>query len=465
MRISEAGGRARRWLDGNLFPESPPPPALTRRRVLVIAAIALASMAILLARMWSSVPLDSIWAEDGSTWLNDAINRDFLDALSTPYNGYIQTIGRLVAEPVSYLPVEWFAASMAIAGAAIVTGCAFIVWRASAAHVENPYLRATLATLIVLLPVVGWETLDNVTNAIWFMLFASFWVLLWRPDTVARAGASGGFLFLTAISTAGVIFLLPLWLLRLIAARDRRDVIMVVSFAVGVVVMLGLSWSDRNLTSEDGTLQATLAPHWDWNLMAAYVQRVVGGAVTGQSITGHLWEELGAAFLIVLAGALLLLVGSLLARGSGRSRVIVILAVAISLSLFLVAGYERWYSGAFELFWPHETSNAKTARYVVVPTLLLLSVIILRLDQRPRSASGRSWRIVQAGAVLSLFVISLSSFGVGNADLRGNRTWSGQLDASRVKCTQPGASSVEVPVEPPIFNAFHVTVPCARLDQ
>ena len=33
--------------------------------------------------MWSSVPLDSIWAEDAGIWLPDAIGRRVLDALTT----------------------------------------------------------------------------------------------------------------------------------------------------------------------------------------------------------------------------------------------------------------------------------------------------------------------------------------------------------------------------------------------
>ena len=52
-------------------------------------------------RMWSSVPLNSIWAEDGVTWIGDAKTRGVTDALTTTYNGYLQTISRLVAEPVA----------------------------------------------------------------------------------------------------------------------------------------------------------------------------------------------------------------------------------------------------------------------------------------------------------------------------------------------------------------------------
>ena len=243
MRTISTIDRLRGFLDRVLFPDAPFPPRITARRALVCAGIAVLCIAIQLIRMWSSVPLDSIWAEDGGTWLADAMTRGFFDALTTTWNGYLQTSSRLVAEPVALLPVAWFAAVMAICGAAIVTGCAFLVWRASAGHIESPRLRAALAAMVVLLPVVGVESLDNVTNSIWFLLFASFWVLLWRPRTFARAAAAAGFIFVAALSNAAIVLFAPLWLLRLIAIRDRRDAIIVTGFAVGTAVQLAFSWN------------------------------------------------------------------------------------------------------------------------------------------------------------------------------------------------------------------------------
>jgi hypothetical protein len=99
-----------------------------------------------------------MWAEDAGTWIADALTRGLFDALTTTWNGYLQTGSRLVAEPVALLPVDWFAPVMAICGAAIVTGSAFVVWRASAGHIRSPYLRAALAAMVVLLPIVGVES-------------------------------------------------------------------------------------------------------------------------------------------------------------------------------------------------------------------------------------------------------------------------------------------------------------------
>jgi hypothetical protein len=214
----------------------------------VITLIGGGSVVILLLRMWRSSPLNSIWGEDGYIFLSDAIHRGFLHSLVLPYNGYLQTSSRLVAEPISRLPVTWFAPSMAVAGAVIVTVCALLVWRSSSGLIKNPYLRAALASMVVLLPVVGVETLDNVVNTIWFLFFLTFWVLLWRPSTAAGASAAGAFLFLAAVSNGGVVLLAPLWLLRLVAVRDRRDTIMLSAFAVGIVVR-DRRWPRRPLSA------------------------------------------------------------------------------------------------------------------------------------------------------------------------------------------------------------------------
>ncbi len=144
--------------------------------------------------MRRSAPLDSLWAEDGFVWLTGALHRGFLDTLVTPYDGYLQTTSRLVAKPVSELPVSWFAPSMALVGALIVAGCVAIVWRCSEAYIASRWLRVAMCVLMVVTPVAGVELFNNVTNSIWFMQFSAFWLLLWRPGSVRMAwGAARSF--------------------------------------------------------------------------------------------------------------------------------------------------------------------------------------------------------------------------------------------------------------------------------
>jgi hypothetical protein len=465
MRSNSALERLRAFLRQALFPDAPPPPPITLRRGLVCGGLALLCVVIQLARMWSSVPLNSIWAEDGHIWIPDAMSRGVLDALTTTYNGYLQTSSRLVAEPVAVLPVGWFAPVMAVCGAAIVTGCAFVVWRASAGHIKSAQLRILLAAMVVLLPVVGTETLDNVTNSIWWLLFASFWILLWRPTTFARAAAAASFILVAALSNAAIVLFAPILILRAIAARDRRDALIIGAYALGVATQLAFSWN-APVQGEGGAhldpiSAALFSPHWDWSLVPAYAQRVIGGAVAGQTINAFLWENSGTPLEVALGAALLGLV-AFSAFGPTRSRVLVPVTVAASFGMFLIIGYRRWYPFGMGFTWPHGTSNTRAAHYMVTPTLLLLSALFVQLDTRPRLVASAVWSRLRVGTVLIVLAIALASFEVGDAAIRGKPTWSDSLDAGRLQCAVADRDHVRVPIAPRVFG-FFAPIPCNRL--
>jgi hypothetical protein len=460
-------GRVRTWLDQTLFPDPPPPQRISGRRALVFAGLAFLAVAIQMARMWPSAPLNSIWAEDGATWLGDAMKGSFVHALTTPYSGYLQTVSRLVAVPVAKLPVDWFAPAMAISGAAIVTGCAFVVWRAAAGHIKNAYLRGTLAAMVVLLPIVGVETLDNVTNSIWFLFFASFWILLWRPATFPRTMAAAVLLLLAVLTNGGTILLLPLWLLRLIAIRDRRDTVIVTAFAVGVATQLALSWDVRNLQGENpASFFAASSPQWHWALVPAYLQRIVGSAATGQRITGYMWVHLGTPFVAALGLVLIVFVVVAFAGTHRRTRVVVPLTVAISLGIFLFEGYQRWTAAGSQFLWPHGHAYADwdVPHYLVVPTLLLLSALFMQLDVQPRFLSATAWRSFQTAGVLFVLFVALLSFNVSDSAIRGSLTWSKALDLGRSQCLRMHPETVEIvtaPHQPPF--PWEISISCYEL--
>jgi hypothetical protein len=358
---------------------------------------------------------------------------------------------------------------MAICGAAIVTGCAFLVWRASAGHIESPRLRAALAAMVVLLPVVGVETLDNVTNSIWFVLFASFWVLLWRPMTFARAAAAASFIFIAALSNAAIVVFAPLWLLRLIAIRDRRDGIIVTGFAVGTAVQLALSWNapaqGEGGTHLDPFVAALFSPHWDWSLVPAYAQRIVGGVLGGQRINAFVWVNLGTGLEVAMGATLLLFAGFSL-FGASRTRVVVPITIAASLGLFLATGYRRWFLFGMAFIWPHGSSDTSQAHYMVTPTLLLLSALFVQLDARPRFVSLGAWSKLRKGTVLVLFLAALVSFDVGESNIRGSPTWSDAVDAGRATCGHTNVADVELPIAPRTSSgSYQARIPCSKLAQ
>jgi hypothetical protein len=474
MISSLDAARVRSWLQVNAFPAAPPAPKLTARRAAILVAAFIALVIVQLARLWSSHPLNSLWGEDGFIFLKDAMQKGFWTTVTTPYNGYLQVSSRIVAEPVSHLPVDWFAPAMAVSGAVIVSAYVFVIWRASAAHIQTTYLRVTLAALVVLLPIVGVETLDNVVNTIWFLFFLSFWILLWRPATNTGASGAALLLFLAAVSNGGTLILLPLWLLRVFAVRDRRDGILAAGFALGVTMQLALSWQDLNKLGEAGDYVSSTtacqltkscgAGTVHWSLIPAYLQRVVGGTVTGQTVGGYLWVHLGTAIEVIFAAGLVVFIVAALRSGSARVRFFVPLTILASVAIFLASGGLRWSSAGLYFEWPQGVYNTGESHYLVVPTLLLVSGILVFLDDQPHSVSTANWSRIRLSGSIFLVLIALTSFAAGDQAVRGIPSWSGQLESARLRCVSTAAPNVNVKIDPSIgFVATTIPLPCARL--
>jgi hypothetical protein len=415
-------------------------------RWLLATSVATLLTAAQLGRMWASGPLHSIWAEDGSQWLTSATTRGLGTSLRSPYDGYLQTSSRLLGELVSRLPVGMFAVGMAVAGSLLVSGCALVVWVTSATHVRSSALRAVLAGSLVLAPTAGVEMYANVTNAIWLELYTCFWLVLWRPGRARTAGLGALGLCLAALSTAATVFLLPVWLARLAAARDRRDAILLAGLPLGLAIQASpLALPGR----------AQPPAHWNWDLLPAYAQRVVAASALGDRVAGTAWTHIGGPVDVIAGTAFLGAVVYGAARASPRARVVGGLAIGVSLLSFFGAGYER--AAGPHLIWSAGTDPTDLTRYSVVPSLLLIAAAIVFIDDRAQRGVRASGTVI-AWAL----AVAVVSFPIGDRALRGTPVYSQALRAARTHCT--GTSGVRrVNVSPPYFTPMRL--PCRLLEQ
>ncbi|HEV2791656.1 MAG TPA: hypothetical protein VGV69_10195, partial [Solirubrobacterales bacterium] len=337
--------RLRGDLDRSLFR-----PSEDRRRfgrgegaVLLVAFLALATV-LQLFRVGPGEALDSLWAEDGPIFLADAQDRGFLDALVSPYAGYLVLVQRLVAEVGAAVPLPDAAAAVALTSCLVIALSGLVVWFAAAGHIRSPFLRGLLVALTVLCPVAGLEAVVSGTYASWYMLFACFWLLLWRPATTWGAALGGLFILVTGLSNPGIFFFAPLALLRGLAARDRRDALIAGAFALVVAIQLPVT-----ALSEESTID----PFWSEKIGTAYLQRVVDGSVLGEQLAGSAWEQWGWPFLIALSlGVALFLIVT--AVRSHAHRLLAAIAVGTSVVMFAVSAYQRAVGEV--LAWPADTS-------------------------------------------------------------------------------------------------------------
>src|SRR5690348_10935568 len=165
-----------------LFPQAPPAPAAwpAAARVLGnLAAIALGTV-VMLARQTGVPAWRTLWAEDRNIFLPQALSAP-VRSVFTPFAGYLQLYPRLIADVAVQFPLRDAAAGFAVAGALTASCVAVFVFHASSGHVHRPELRLLLAASVVLLPTALEEITNNAVNTTWYLLFGTFWALLWRP--------------------------------------------------------------------------------------------------------------------------------------------------------------------------------------------------------------------------------------------------------------------------------------------
>lgn len=444
LAASSKLGRLRALLDQHLFPPAPPSRGRLSRWELALVVAGLFALAIVLelVRVGWQGSLQSLWAEDGPIFLQEAFSQSLGESLFDPYSNYFVVVPRLIGEAASVGPLESAPAVVSILSAALAALSGLVVWFAAAAHIRSPYLRGGLVVATVLVPVGGLESTDSAAYASWYMLFACFWILLWRPATNRGTAFACLFLLVTALSNPGVWFLAPLAGLRLLAARGWRDLAIVATLGVGALVQLvALATND----------EPTVDPGWTHQILTAYLQRVVDGAVLGLKLGGVAWDHLGWPLLIVLmgAGAWGAYVG--LRRASTGARLLALVALPTSLVLFVVSLYQRALGP--EMAWPDGgPSSGAGGRYAIVPVLLVISVALVLIDNAERRQAIRT-RLSRAGAValLVLAVAVGTSFYVGNTEARGTPEWDVALDDAAASCAAEGLDVALVPTSPPGF--------------
>jgi hypothetical protein len=439
-------------LDRSLFLDSPDRGSGLRRgeTLALLGGLLALAVALQLLRLGGTTALHSLWAEDGQVFLQGAFEKGFWEAISSPYGGYLVLVPRLIGEVAAWLPVRDAAATTAILATVLVALSGLVVWLASAAHIANPWLRGSLVAALVLCPVAGLESIDSGAYVLWYMLFASFWALLWRPRTGLGACLGALFLLATALTTPGVWFFAPVAALRTLAIRGRRDAVMVAAYWAGALAQVPVLALNH---------ESVVKPQWSADIWTTYLQRILDGSLLGLRLGGVAWEQLGWALLVLLlAGAV---VGLAIAwrRASAPARWVATIAIPTSLVMFVVSLYQR--AVATEMVWPTGASFGAGSRYAIVPALLLLSAALVLLDRSSRREGGPlGLSLAGAVAVLAVVLSIGASFYAGNSAARGTPSWGSALDEAAAECAAKGLTTAGVPTSPP---GFGLQVPCDRI--
>jgi hypothetical protein len=443
----------RQRLAQSLFPDRPTRSDAGGAAPLLLIGGGLFALAVLLQmlRVGWSPSLHSLWAEDGAVYLSGAVHNGFGGSLFDTYATYLVFVPRLIAELADLFPLHDAPAALTVISCAVVALSGLIVWEASGGLIESPWLRGGLALLIVLAPVGGLESTASAAYVPWYMLFATFWILLWRPQTTQVALGAGVFALLTGMSTPGVWFFIPLALLRTLACRDGRDALLLAGYWAGALVQLPvLAFND----------ETAVTPQWTHDIWADYLERVVAGAALGLRLAGKGWEHLGWPLLVAILVLAILALAYGVSRSGFGARLFALIAIPTSLVMFVVSVYQRAVGS--EMLWPDGHYIESAGRYAIVPAMLLVSVAAVMLDQRSRRREEErrpAW--LAYAAVAAALVVVAVSFHVENVQLRGAPPWEAALDHGGEICaTEAEATEAPIPTSPP---GWGLNVPCDQL--
>ena len=449
MALRDRAEDGRRLLDRYLLPESPPPATGSARweRAGLAAALVVLGVVLQLARIGWTGSLNALWAEDGPIFIQSAVTQGFGEAVGTEYSGYLVLVPRLIGELATLVPLESAAAAVSILSALLIALSGLAVWHAAAGHIPDPLLRGALVLATVLTPVGGLETIDSASYVSWYMLFAVFWILLWRPRTLAGALWGGLLVAAAVLSNPGAWFLLPVAALRALAIRDRRDATIVGAYGAASAVQL---WAMLRSDHE------AVEPLWSGDVWGVLLQRVVDGAVFGLRLGGEAWDLLGWPFLIALTVCVVAAFALGLRRSDGRARAFALVALPTALGMFVVSVYQR--AVGTQMLWPDGFHSGAGGRYAIVPVLLVLSAaMVIAARQSPREGGGAAWPRL---AIVALVLVSTAvSYPAGDTAIRGTPAWDDALDEAAATCKSEDAIAA-IPTSPP---GFGLTLPCSEL--
>ena len=362
------------------------PPASSRwparpghRRALVAAGYtggAALLCAVALVRQSGVPATDTAWAEDARVFYAQSLTTPFGRALFKTYDGYAQLVPRLLAQVARWAPPGRAAEVFAVEGAVGFALTACLVFHMARGHIGPAPVRVLLAAAMALLPIATAELLDNMVNLPWWLFFAAFWGLLWRPRTIAGMVVAGAVCFLATASEPLVALFVPLVAVRALVLRPLRE------HAATAGLVVGLVYQGIARLASGGKAFTPAALH---GIGQDYAERAGLSALGGMRAVDWLMAHSATAAVAlgaVVAGAVV--AAGLIARDQGV-RSFTVAAAVFSAVCFVVP---IWLRGVSALL--TTSPLAEGSRYQAVPLLLLISIVMVVAGHLARPApAGR----------------------------------------------------------------------------
>ncbi|MCW4651038.1 hypothetical protein [Pseudomonas aeruginosa] len=258
--------------------------------------------------MWARRPdllvNPQFWAEDGYYWYSGAYNGSILSFITTPANGYFQTISKITAvfsllAPIEYAPLLFNVVALSIRAACV----SFLL--SSRMGFASIHGRIAVALFAILMPEIT-EIHSNITNTHWYLALYLLMLLIAESPKTTHWKAHD--IIVTVIaSTSGpfCVFMMPIVLMRLVknGAIDFTAIKINKIDIVSAIVILcsAIQAASIFLTATGTRTRAPLGASIE-NLANILSSRIFFGSFARAKDSSWLWDYPFFKYLICFAG-------------------------------------------------------------------------------------------------------------------------------------------------------------------
>ena len=390
---------------------------------------------------WFRLPIgawDTLWAEDGSVFLFPWANGAGWSSVLAPYDGYLHFVPRLLAGLIyAFSDVRGYADSV------IVSSCLVYGVVAGLVYV---FSRFVLALITVLAPVAGWESMHNLANLHWFLLWITPWLLLASPRSRVGLVLMSLLALAIALTEVQAVVLVPLvlWLWK---KRDRWPIF--IAFATGLIAQ-GVS-----VLLNPRVRVPAPSPPWD-SVAVGYLLN------SGISFWDSRRTDMTAmivhfGFVVGVVAIVPFLVAFTLAfwRGNPQVRtatVTLLLASSVGWTIAFVINHDpNYYYSRIPIDSSHPLTLVRwaTASQMFLVASVPLAVGVLALH----NSIWQRWAPLMMVSMVAVMGTSL----VQEGHPRGGLPWHAAVDSAEHLCQATSITSVDIPIQP--VNWFLV-LPC-----
>jgi hypothetical protein len=384
-----------------------------------------------------------LWAEDGSTFLKDAIEHGF-GAIFDQYAGYFHVVPRLLAALFARHSLDSFALHVTLSCLVIFAASAALLARSSLrALLPDDALRVAGAVALCFLPGLE-EILGNLAN-LHSALFLGAVLLSLKSLAVPLRPWELALLVIIGSSAGELVVLLPVFVLRAALRARRADPLSAripewtaAAIIAGWAVASALMWRRQAALGQFGEFARSSPEYYVQVALETFAFRFLVHPLVGDS--GAVWVGARGGIFIILSVSLAAFLAWRLWRERGESTLLLLACAACLSGQILLTWYVRPGSEQTELFGRISTRDVFTHRYMwlATPTALLLWLVALQ------SLGLRRWRSA-AALGLCVLVIATAWYKRKIGPYGFQTDWAGTVAQLRAI---PAGQTGQVPINP-----------------